>query len=44
MKIPMSESLFNEVADLRPAKETLAQVFAYGFCKISKTTSSIEHL
>ena len=36
--------LFNKVADLRPKacnfikKETLAQVFSYEFCEISKST------
>ena len=38
---------FNKVAGPRPAtlsKETLAQVFSYEFCKISKNTFLTEHI
>ena len=42
---------FNKVAGLRPGtaynfikKETLAQVFSYEFCEISKNTIFTEHL
>ena len=39
---------FNKVAGLRPAtllkKETLAQVFSYEFCNISKNAFFTEHI
>ena len=48
MKIPVSEALLDKVTGLRPAtllkKETLAQVFSYEFCEISKNTLFTEHL
>ena len=40
---PVSETLFNKVAGMRPAtllKKRLAQVFSCEFCKISKNTYS----
>ena len=46
----MQEFLFNKVAGLMTEacnflkKETLAQVFSYEFCKISKNTLFTEHL
>ena len=51
MKTHLCQSLyFNKVAGLRPEActfikiDTLAQVFSYEFCEISKSTSFIEHV